>query len=145
MLQRQKDNEGRLDLFEFPLESNIVLLLSDGSERLIIVNFHVTDEVTLKKYDISNLVTRSSKGEIKNIKRVSIDPEFKTLKEINSITIPIEMLLLQLQEGKTVIERIQEPCTLGTKHSNEVVDALKEVYFRITSGEYQLNPLLLLD
>lgn len=125
--QRQKDNEGKLDLFDFPLESRIVLLFSDGSEESVVVNFNVTEEITLKTFDMSNLIDRirPSKGDIKNIKWVSIDPEFKILKEINSISTPIEMLLFQLQEGKTVIERIQAARSLGTKHSNQVIDALK--------------------
>jgi aminopeptidase N len=55
----------------------------------------------------------------------SIDPQFKILKTI-SIKAPKEMLVRQLQEGETVIERVEAARALKDKSSDAVIDALKD-------------------
>jgi aminopeptidase N len=57
---------------------------------------------------------------------ISIDPEFKVLKEIKSIKAPEEMFINQLKNGKTIIERIQAARGLRDKYSDEVIAALKD-------------------
>jgi len=54
----------------------------------------------------------------------SVDPHFKILKTI-SIKAPKEMLVRQLQEGETVIERVEAARALRDKSSDAVIDALK--------------------
>lgn len=55
----------------------------------------------------------------------SIDPEFKILKTV-SIKAPKEMLVRQLQNGSTVIERIEAARALKDSSSFSVIDALQE-------------------
>jgi aminopeptidase N len=55
----------------------------------------------------------------------SVDPEFKVLKTI-SIKAPKEMLVRQLHDGGTVIERVEAARALKDKSSEVVIDALKD-------------------
>ncbi len=55
----------------------------------------------------------------------SIDPHLKILKTI-SIKAPKEMLVSQLQDGDTVIERVEAARSLKDKSSEAVIDALKD-------------------
>lgn len=55
----------------------------------------------------------------------SIDPHLKILKTL-SIKAPKEMLVSQLQEGETVIERVEAARSLKDKSSDAVIDALKD-------------------
>ncbi|WP_187147582.1 M1 family aminopeptidase [Candidatus Nitrososphaera gargensis] len=55
----------------------------------------------------------------------SVDPEFKILKTI-SIRAPKEMLVRQLRDGDTVIERVEAARALKDKSSDAVIDALKD-------------------
>lgn len=55
----------------------------------------------------------------------SIDPEFKILKTV-SIKAPKEMLIRQLQNGSTAIERIEAARALKDNSSFSVIDALQE-------------------
>jgi aminopeptidase N len=55
----------------------------------------------------------------------SVDPQLKILKTI-SIKAPKEMLVRQLQEGETVIERVEAARALKDKSSDAVIDALKD-------------------
>ena len=55
----------------------------------------------------------------------SVDPQFKILKTI-SIKAPNEMLVRQLRQGDTVIERVEAARSLRDKSSDAVIDALKE-------------------
>ncbi|RPH72168.1 HEAT repeat domain-containing protein, partial [bacterium] len=55
----------------------------------------------------------------------SIDPQLKILKTI-TIRAPKEMLVSQLKEGDTVIERVEAARSLKDKSSDAVIDALKD-------------------
>jgi aminopeptidase N len=55
----------------------------------------------------------------------SVDPQFKILKTI-LIKAPQEMLIMQLQQGDTVIERVEAARSLKNKSSDAVIDALKD-------------------
>jgi aminopeptidase N len=55
----------------------------------------------------------------------SIDPQFKILKVI-SIKAPKEMLIAQLQNGQTVIERIEAARALKDNSSEAAIDALQD-------------------
>lgn len=55
----------------------------------------------------------------------SIDPQLRVLKTI-SIKAPKEMLVRQLQNGETVIERVEAARALKDKSSDAVIDALKD-------------------
>ncbi|MEW6604651.1 MAG: M1 family aminopeptidase, partial [Thermoproteota archaeon] len=55
----------------------------------------------------------------------SIDPQFKILKTL-LIKAPAEMLVRQLLEGETVIERVEAARSLRDKSSDSVIDALKK-------------------
>ena len=55
----------------------------------------------------------------------SIDPQFKVLKTL-SIKAPNEMLIRQLLDGETVIERVEAARSLKDKSSDAVIDALKD-------------------
>jgi aminopeptidase N len=55
----------------------------------------------------------------------SVDPQLKILKTI-SIRAPKEMLVRQLQEGETVVERVEAARALKDKSSDAVIDALKD-------------------
>jgi aminopeptidase N len=59
----------------------------------------------------------------------SVDPQLKILKMI-SVRAPKEMLVRQLQEGETVIERVEAARALKDKSSDEVIDALKDAVLR---------------
>lgn len=55
----------------------------------------------------------------------SVDPEFKVLKSI-AVKAPKEMLVRQLQEGHTVIERVEAARALKEHSADAVVDALQK-------------------
>lgn len=55
----------------------------------------------------------------------SVDPQLKILKTV-SIKAPKEMLVRQLQDGETVIERIEAARALKDKSTDAVIDALKD-------------------
>ncbi|HEX7031732.1 MAG TPA: M1 family aminopeptidase [Nitrososphaera sp.] len=55
----------------------------------------------------------------------SVDPQFKILKTL-SVKAPAEMLIRQLLEGETVIERVGAARSLKDKSSDSVIDALKK-------------------
>ena len=59
----------------------------------------------------------------------SIDPQFKILKT-TSIRAPKEMLVNQLKDGDTVIERIEAARSLKDKSSEAVIDALKDAVLK---------------
>ena len=85
--------------------------------------------------EISKKVTEKTFNFRKNaqIRWISIDPDFKILKEIKSIKVVNEtnefqlreMLKNQLIEGETVIERIEASRALKKFYSEDAVDALQ--------------------
>ena len=60
-----------------------------------------------------------------DIEWFTIDPQLKILKTI-TIKAPMEMLVKQLHDGDTVIERIEAARSLKDKSSDAVIDALKD-------------------
>jgi aminopeptidase N len=95
----------------------------EKSPRLI--RFPITGKVTEHTFKIP-------KG--KTIEWFSIDPEFKILKRIKSIKSPnlnlMGMLLNQLKNGETVIDRIEAARTLKRNYSADAVCALKDEILR---------------
>ena len=90
--------------FEFPLELRIILDNDDNDKKPETVQ--ISQKITEHSIDISRDI---------KLKWISIDPEFKVLKEIISLKIVEEtvnfelrdMLTKQLKDAKTLIERIQ--------------------------------------
>jgi aminopeptidase N len=119
--------EGSDIAFEFPLEVRLVLSNDNNDKRPETIQ--VSQKVTEYTHDIPKDV---------QIKWISIDPEFKILKEIKSLKITEEkenfslkdMLTNQLKGGKTVFERIQASRILKDKKYSEydgVISTLQEV------------------
>jgi aminopeptidase N len=94
--------------FEFPLE--VELAFAKGDKK--IYTFKILDKETAFQIPVAD-----------EVKWFSIDPEFKILKTI-SMKAPKEMLLKQLQEGHTVIQRAEAARALRDKSSDIVIDAL---------------------
>ena len=59
----------------------------------------------------------------------SVDPEFKILKTI-SVKAPKEMLIAQLQRGKTVVERVEAARALKGSPSDAAIDALQNAVLK---------------
>jgi len=94
--------------FEFPIE--IKLAFEKGDK--------------LYTFDISEKEVMFQIPTDREIEWLSIDPEFKILKTI-SIKAPKEMLIRQLRNGSTVIERVEAARALKGNSSDIVVNALK--------------------
>src|ERR671923_265164 len=94
--------------FEFPLE--IELAFAKGDKKLY--TFKILDKESAFQIPVAD-----------EVEWFSVDPEFKILKTI-SMKAPKEMLLKQLQEGNTVIERAEAARALRDKSSDAVIDAL---------------------
>jgi aminopeptidase N len=124
IIQAQDDDVA----FEFPLEVRLVFSSDNNDKKPEII-------------DIVQKITEYSYDEIPKdvqIKWISIDPDFKVLKEIRSIKIVEEkpnfksrdLLTNQLKYGKTVLERIQAARILRDKkysEDDEVIRILREV------------------
>lgn len=111
------DNIDKPDPFEFPLE--IKLTFSNETGR------HTTSEEFIIS-GVETIIPLSKKMQSRKIEWFSIDPQFKILKEIKSVDAPLGMFILQLQNGETIIERIQAARALMNKSSAEVILALKK-------------------
>jgi aminopeptidase N len=120
-----RDNPNCCNLFEFTLDIRIVF--STAAADIEIIN-------KLEAIYISQRITEHSIEIPKDarIEWISIDPQFKILKEIKSIKITNEtnefqlkeMLKNQLHKGKTIIERIEAARALKNQYSEDVVDEL---------------------
>jgi aminopeptidase N len=120
-----RDNPNCCNLFEFTLDIRIVF--STTATDIEIIN-------KLEAIYISQRITEHSIEIPKDarIEWISIDPQFKILKEIKSIKITNEtnefqlkeMLKNQLHKGKTIIERIEAARALKNQYSEDVVDEL---------------------
>lgn len=97
--------------FEFSIEVKIVL--KKGEEK--IYELGVSEKEIIFQLPI---------GKEEEIEWVSIDPEFKLLKSI-SFKAPEEMLLKQLKNGRTVIERIEAARALKSHSSEATIDRVK--------------------
>jgi aminopeptidase N len=119
-----RDNPNCYNLFEFTLDIRIVFSTAD---------IEINDK--LEAIYISQRITEHSINIPKDarIEWISIDPQFKILKEIKSIKITNEtnefqlkeMLKNQLCKGKTIIERIEAARALKNQYSEDVVDELR--------------------
>jgi aminopeptidase N len=116
------------DDFEFPVE--IRLVFSDDRNDKTPETVMVSGKVTVEAFKIP---------EGRDIKWISIDPDLKILKEIESIKVSEEknsfrmkeMLKNQLLESKTVYERIQAARALSKDYySDELIDALKQAILK---------------
>ncbi len=89
-------------------------------------------KISEKEHEISLDMPIDNNGKMKQIEFFSIDPYFKILKELDSIKIPPEFLLLQLENNKNtnVVERIQSVHALKDKYSLAVISALKKSILR---------------
>ena len=98
--------------FEFPLE--VELVFRKGHKK--IYTFNIRDKESVFQIPVAA-------DEI--VEWFSVDPEFKILKTI-SIKAPKEMLLKQLQEGHTVVQRVEAARALIGKSSDTVIYALAD-------------------
>jgi aminopeptidase N len=120
-----RDNPNCCNLFEFTLDIRIVFSTTADIE--------INNK--LEAIYISQRITEHSIEIPKDarIEWISIDPQFKILKEIKSIKITNEtnefqlkeMLKNQLRKGKTIIERIEAARALKNQYSEDVVDELR--------------------
>jgi aminopeptidase N len=97
--------------FEFSIE--IKIALKKGEEK--IYELDISENENTFQIPI---------GKEEEIEWMSVDPEFKLLKSI-SFKAPEEMLLKQLKNGRTVIERIEAARALKSNSSEATIDGLK--------------------
>jgi aminopeptidase N len=117
--------ESNNSIFEFPLEVKIVFSVNNNGENKQEKHvIQISKKTTENSYDISPDA---------NIEAISIDPEFKILKKVKSIKITNEtkefqlrgLLVNQLRNGKTIMERIGAARLLQNLYSKDVVAALQ--------------------
>jgi aminopeptidase N len=112
--------------FEFDFEIKIVYSADSDYSN------HVSDLKSIKISEKENEITFDipidNHGKTKRVEFFSIDPDFKILKEINSIKVPSELLIRQLENKRNtnVIERIQSVRALRDKYAIDVISALKK-------------------
>jgi aminopeptidase N len=142
-LKIEQSQEG--DVFEFPLD--IKLVFSSSSSRTSIPDSstsgdkngigekgrEIEKEEVVYTFDISEkesvlqIPIIDKKG--REIEWISIDPYFKVLKTI-SLKAPKEMLIKQLQNGRTIIERIESARALKNDSSEEVIESLQRAVMK---------------
>lgn len=111
------------DAFEFPLDIKLVFCTfnrKNGEERgeEEIRTFNISE-----KENVLQIPIDKKKG--KEIEWFSIDPQFKVLKTM-SLKAPKEMLARQLQNGRTVIERVQSARALKDHSSEDIIESLQK-------------------
>jgi aminopeptidase N len=119
-----RDNPNCCNLFEFTLDIRIVFSTTADIE----VNSKL-EAIYISQRIIEHSIEIPKDA---RIEWISIDPQFKILKEIKSIKITNEtnefqlkeMLKKQLRKGKTIIERIEAARALKNQYSEDVVDEL---------------------
>ncbi|MFZ0896985.1 MAG: M1 family aminopeptidase, partial [Candidatus Nitrosopolaris sp.] len=123
IIQMQVANDDDYMVFKFPLDIKLVFSSNgndnDNKREIIEISKKVTEKTFNLRKDAK-------------IRWISIDPNFKILKEIKSIKIVNEtnefqlkeMLKNQLMEGETIIERIEASRALKKLYSEDAVDAL---------------------
>jgi aminopeptidase N len=116
------------DPFEFDLDIKI-FYSNNNTESTDLVSELKSLKVSEKENEIIfDIPTNDSSGKAKSVEFFSIDPNFKILKEINSIKVPSELLIRQLEDNKNTngVERIQAVRALKDKYNPEVISALKK-------------------
>ncbi|CAN5182680.1 hypothetical protein BH18THE2_BH18THE2_14890 [soil metagenome] len=116
-------NHGSSDLFEFTLDLELVFSAGGMEKKHVTEAVYISERKTEHWFEIPNSA---------RIEWISIDPQFKLLKEIKSIKIINEtnefeikeILKNQLRKGKTIIERIDAARALK-KHYYEVLNELR--------------------
>nr|MBA3286366.1 M1 family metallopeptidase [Nitrosopumilus sp.] len=112
-------------MFEFPIDVKITLSNNNDEERHREVHIiQISKKIAENTFDIPSNA---------KIEAISIDPDFKILKKVKSIKLADEtkefqlkgLLLGQLHNGKTVIERIDAARLLQNLYSRDVVIALQ--------------------
>jgi aminopeptidase N len=88
------------------------------------MKYNETIEGEIKNRENSSHISKNDKGKIKNL-WFTIDPELKILKEIKSYDIPISMIINQIENGETMIDRRQGILSLNNKSiGNEDYDQI---------------------
>jgi aminopeptidase N len=95
--------------FSFPLEVRLAFARGDR-----IYTFNVSEKESAFQIPVD-----------REVEWFSVDPEFKVLKTL-SVKAPKEMLARQLQQGKTVIERVEAARALKDHSADLAVDALQK-------------------
>jgi aminopeptidase N len=141
-LKIEQSQEG--DVFEFPLDIKLVFSssscshppstsdssTSEDKNEIGEKGREIEKEEVVYTFDISEkenvfqIPVVDKKG--MEIEWISIDPYFKVLKTI-SLKAPKEMLIKQLQNGRTVIERIESARALKNESSEDVIESLQKV------------------
>jgi aminopeptidase N len=124
------------DIFEFPLD--VKLYFSDSEPKLFKLN------INKNNYEQS---IKLEKGYEQTLKFISIDPELKILKEINSYKVEdkinegfnkkfssLSLLVKQLKYGETVVERIDAARLLQAESPSK--DTLNSIKDSITSDPF---------
>lgn len=110
------------DAFEFPLDIKLVFSTfnrknGEEGEEEEIRTFNIFEKENVLQIPIDK------KG--REIEWFSIDPQFKVLKTM-SLKAPKEMLVRQLQNGRTVIERVQSARALKDHSSEDIIESLQK-------------------
>ena len=111
--------------FEFPLDVKLVFSAPNGKNK-------EEKEEEVHTFNISekeNVFQIPIDKKEKEIEWFSIDPEFKLLKTI-SLKAPKEMLIRQLQNGRTVIERIESARAMKDLSSQDVIESLQKAVMK---------------
>lgn len=95
--------------FEFMLDIKLVFARSKK-----IYTFKVSEKENIFQFPVDG-----------DVEWFSVDPQLKILKTI-SIKAPKEMLVRQLQDGETVVERVEAARALKDKSADAVIDSLKD-------------------
>jgi len=121
--QKEEEEEGE---FVFPLEIRTVFSNESNDKEPEVIQ--ISSKITEKEILIP---------ETKSIFWISIDPNLKILKDIKSIKIIEEkeendfqlknLLINQLKNGNTIIERIQAANFIKNHYSNDVVKILEDI------------------
>jgi aminopeptidase N len=112
-------------IFEFKLDMRLVFSTADFKNKDILTTIPISKRITEHSIEIPK--------EARRIEWISVDPEFKILKEIKSIKIANEtnefqlkeMLKNQLRNGITIIERMQAARELKNHYSEDIVIELQ--------------------
>jgi len=115
--------------FDFFIDLKIVLNNDDSK----IYSLHIS-----KDKNIFVLSTLENKATLDNIKWISIDPELKILKNLLEYKSSFRLLSNQIQNGKTIVERIQgiirlTSIEINRTELNELIQILKD---RLLNDEF---------
>ncbi|HEX5185670.1 MAG TPA: M1 family aminopeptidase, partial [Nitrososphaeraceae archaeon] len=115
-----KIQQTQSNLFRFPLDIVIILKLNDGTEKRITDVLKIESMEIEKQYDVP---------ESASIKRISIDPLYKILKQMKlELNDPESTILLNsLKEGDTLYEKIFAARALTESQNQRIVSQLKDM------------------